>query len=171
MLSALNKELSNSVFLSKNQRFKRWAALGLCSAPIVGSFFYRYGYRLSFFGCPLRLLTGIPCPTCGMTHSFVAIAQGNLDAAIKYHLFGPALFLLFLATLALLLWDLKTTKNKSLPYRKFFTKSKVYISIGLCYLGYYTVRIIHLVSSGELSKAFWISPIGTWINHTHFYIS
>jgi Protein of unknown function (DUF2752) len=170
-VSALNKELSNSALLSRNQRLKRWAMLGLCSAPVVGAFFYRYGYRLPFFGCPLRSLTGIPCPTCGMTHSFVAIAQGDLDAAIKYHLFGPAIFLLCLAILVLLLWDLKTNQNRSFPYRRFFAKSRVYVSVGLCYLGYYSVRIVHLVSSGELSKAFWTSPVGTWLNHIHFYIS
>jgi Protein of unknown function (DUF2752) len=170
-VSALNQELSNSTLLSRNQRLKRWTMLGLCSAPIIGSFFYRYGYRLPFFGCPLRSLTGIPCPTCGMTHSFVAIAQGDFNAAIKYHLFGPAIFLLFLAILLLVLWDLRTNINKSFLYRKFLANSKIYLSVGLSYLGYYTIRIVHLASSGELSRAFLISPIGTWLNQTHFHIS
>jgi Protein of unknown function (DUF2752) len=170
-VSALNKESSSSVFLSKNQRLKRWTVLGACSAPLIGSFLYKYGYRIPFLKCPLQALIGIPCPTCGMTRSFVAIAQGNLDAAVRYHFFGPTVFLLFLAVIVLFLWDLKTNQNKSFSYRRFFSKSRVYISVGLSYLGYYAIRIAYLFSSGELSKAFWTSPVGTWLNHTHFYIS
>jgi hypothetical protein len=32
--------------------------------------------------CPARALTGLPCPTCGMTHAFVAVAHGDLAAAV-----------------------------------------------------------------------------------------
>jgi len=31
--------------------------------------------------CPFRLVTGLPCVTCGMTHAFVALAGGDLTAA------------------------------------------------------------------------------------------
>jgi Protein of unknown function (DUF2752) len=158
-------------FLPKQQRLKRWVSLGLCSAPLIGSFLYRYGYRLSFLKCPLRSLTGIPCPTCGMTRSFVAIAQGNLDAAIKYHLFGPALFLLFLTVFLSLLWELRTHKTKTSFYRRYFAKPSVYFSAGTLYLGYYAVRIARLAHAGELADAFWASPAGIWINHAHFYVS
>jgi Protein of unknown function (DUF2752) len=159
------------LFLSKRQRLNRWATIGLYSAPLLGSFFYRYGYRLSFLKCPLRSLTGIPCPTCGMTRSFVAIAQGNLNAAIGYHLFGPFIFLLFLAGAISLLWELKTNKNQTFFYRRYFAKSSVYFSVGTLYLSYYTVRIACLVHTGELSNAFWASPAGNLIIHAHFYVS
>jgi Protein of unknown function (DUF2752) len=166
-----HREGLNSFVLSKRQRFNRWATVGLCSAPLLGAFFYRYGYRLSFLKCPLRSLTGIPCPTCGMTRSFVAIAQGNLHAAIEYHLFGPAIFLMFLALIISLLWELKSNKNQILIYRPYFAKLSVYFSIGILYLGYYAVRIARLVNTGNLTNAFWDSPVGIWIIHAHFYVS
>lgn len=35
--------------------------------------------------CPLRRLTGIPCPTCGATRAALALAQGELAAALGFH--------------------------------------------------------------------------------------
>jgi Protein of unknown function (DUF2752) len=170
MSTPSSKDL-NSFTLSKHQRLNRWAIVGLCSAPLFGAFFYRYGYRLSFLKCPLKSLIGIPCPTCGMTRSLVAIAQGNFHAAIEYHLFGPAIFLIFLAIVISLLWELKTNKNHTFVYRRHFAKHSIYLSIGTLYLGYYAVRIADLVHSGNLSNTFWTSPVGIWIIHTHFYVS
>jgi uncharacterized protein DUF2752 len=32
--------------------------------------------------CPLRALTGVPCPMCGMTTAATGLAAGDLDAAL-----------------------------------------------------------------------------------------
>lgn len=32
--------------------------------------------------CLFRTLTGVPCPTCGTTHAFLALAHGDLAAAL-----------------------------------------------------------------------------------------
>lgn len=42
--------------------------------------------------CLFRRLTGLPCPACGLTRSFVATAHGQFDLAFAQHLFGPLLF-------------------------------------------------------------------------------
>jgi hypothetical protein len=42
--------------------------------------------------CPFRLVTGLPCPGCGLGHSFVAVAHGDLGAAFAFHPFGPLAF-------------------------------------------------------------------------------
>lgn len=39
--------------------------------------------------CLLRLMTGLPCPGCGLTRSWVHVAHGDLLTAFEYNLFGP----------------------------------------------------------------------------------
>jgi len=43
--------------------------------------------------CAFHSITGHSCLTCGMTRSLHAILHGDLAASIRYHLFGPAVFL------------------------------------------------------------------------------
>jgi len=43
------------------------------------------------YTCPARGLLGIPCATCGMTHAFVALAHGDLGAAVQASPLGAAL--------------------------------------------------------------------------------
>ena len=47
--------------------------------------------------CPFRALTGLLCPTCGMTRSFVALFEGDVAGAFAAHPAGPILVLSFAA--------------------------------------------------------------------------
>jgi hypothetical protein len=38
--------------------------------------------------CPFRLVTGLPCPGCGLTRSWVYIAHGDFGEAIRANAFG-----------------------------------------------------------------------------------
>lgn len=49
--------------------------------------------------CPMRLLFGIPCPTCGITRSVSAILHGHLAVAFELHLLGPVVVLAAVAVL------------------------------------------------------------------------
>lgn len=41
--------------------------------------------------CPLRNLTGIPCPTCFLTRATSAALRGDLTGSFELHAFGPLL--------------------------------------------------------------------------------
>jgi hypothetical protein len=43
--------------------------------------------------CWFRAAFDTDCPLCGMTRSFVALAHGDLAAALRFHPAGPLLFL------------------------------------------------------------------------------
>jgi hypothetical protein len=38
--------------------------------------------------CVLKQATGLPCPGCGLTRSWVALAQGDLSTSLGFHRFG-----------------------------------------------------------------------------------
>lgn len=39
--------------------------------------------------CPFRLLTGYPCPFCGMTRGISSLLRGRFRDALEFHLFAP----------------------------------------------------------------------------------
>ena len=44
--------------------------------------------------CPFRLLTGLPCPGCGLTRSWVHLMHGQVGAAMTANPFGVVALLL-----------------------------------------------------------------------------
>jgi hypothetical protein len=44
--------------------------------------------------CGFKNLTGLPCPGCGLTHSFCEIGKGHLASAFDFNWLGLPLFLL-----------------------------------------------------------------------------
>ena len=44
------------------------------------------------WACPLLAITGVVCPFCGLTHASIALAQGDVLAALGHHplVFGLA---------------------------------------------------------------------------------
>ena len=72
--------------------------------------------------CPIRLLTGFPCPGCGGIRSLGAISIGNFDLAWSLN---P---LIFLACLAMIIWAVKfypITKFLNLALNSFQRNSRL----------------------------------------------
>ena len=43
--------------------------------------------------CVFRLVTGLPCPLCGLTRSVGATLGGQITVAMRFHILGPAVVL------------------------------------------------------------------------------
>jgi hypothetical protein len=72
-----------------------WLAFLTLAAVFIISVVYHPSGGDYFTICGFKNATGLPCPGCGLTHSFCAFGKGHLLAAFAWNLLGPPLFLLF----------------------------------------------------------------------------
>ncbi|WP_448574269.1 DUF2752 domain-containing protein [Trichothermofontia sp.] len=154
----------SSQTLSPGDRQQRWGALALMLAPLMGAPLYNQGLRLPGLVCPLRHWTGIPCPTCGLTRSLMAVVRGDWNQAITEHLFGPVLFIVLVLGVLQVALELTTGRHVKMFYHPLvrqLRRDRPYVLIALgCLLGYYTLRLGYWISTGELAQSIGQSPLG-----------
>lgn len=150
----------SSHLLSRKERYFRWGILGVFSAPLLGAYFYNQGWRSSFLSCPIRYFAGIPCPTCGMTRSFMAVAAGDWNRAFAQHLFGPFLVVICAIAVVHIAVEIKFGYRLITFYSGKTLGRKIQILGLLAYLGYYIIRLYLLSIDGELYLGFIQSPLG-----------
>jgi hypothetical protein len=66
---------------------------------IVGAGALHLGLSLAglpAWSCPIRAVTGIPCPGCGLTHAVFQLLQGDITASLQTHVFAPIFILAFM---------------------------------------------------------------------------
>lgn len=99
---------------------------------VIISALFAFSY---FIGCPIRLITGVPCPSCGMTRAYISLFCGDFCMAFYYH---PLFFLLPKALVLVILLLLNEKKRSGK-----FTRPLNIISISLLsiYMLTYLVRL------------------------------
>jgi hypothetical protein len=85
-----------------------------------------------------------------MTRSFVAIARGNWQEAIDYHLFGPLLFVSFGLALVHSISELLFGYSFQIFYLKWLTRRDLQLSVLISFLVYYFLRITQLIPTNYL---------------------
>ena len=139
-------------------RMRAWQ-LSLVSSPIWGAYFYGQTSHSSPFFCLFRSFTGIPCPGCGMTRSFMAIARGDVAMAVSYHLFGPLVFASLCWVALHLMLELLTQRQfriSSLSRLLRDRRNQSWVLLAL--LAYHGLRLSVLARSGDLGINFYQSP-------------
>lgn len=86
--------------------------------------------------CPVRLLTGYPCPTCGMTRSWHSVARLDPGRAVREHPFGPVI----LAAIATGAWSPTTADAVTVRLSRLPTGVKVVALAG--WLGWWASRLL-----------------------------
>jgi hypothetical protein len=97
--------------------------------------------------CPFKMLTGFPCPGCGITKSLIFLYEGNLSKSIYYHLFGPLLFLFCIAAILVLTAELITHKEY---FRSILYSKKLAYFLGFTLAIYHLTRLIYFVSTNSI---------------------
>lgn len=85
--------------------------------------------------CPFHRLTGLPCPTCGLTRAWAAALRGDWALSFRLHAFGiPALLILA----GLLGFELARNRWPRIP-------RPLWIAGGVLWVGYGVGRMLGLV--------------------------
>jgi hypothetical protein len=118
----------------------RLGVLGAGLSPMLGAYLLGHGWQNPLTHCFFQMTFGFPGPGCGLTRSFVAMAQGDWHTALMYHLFGPLLFLGcgLLVTLAML--ELGFQKPL-LSYQRLTWQPTALLLLGFSFLAYYGLRL------------------------------
>ena len=72
-----------------------WLAFVMLAGVFIVSVIHHPADGNYFTICGFKNATGLPCPGCGLTHSFCALGKGHLFSAFGWNLLGPPLFVLF----------------------------------------------------------------------------
>lgn len=97
--------------------------------------------------CPFKMLTGFPCPGCGITKSLVYLYEGDLSKSFYYHLFGPFVFLFCFAVIGILSIEIITNKEY---FNNIFYSKKLAYALGLILIIYHLIRIIYFIKKNSL---------------------
>ena len=71
-------------FSNKNIKLRNILILALLGLSIIFLFIKRFG-KITGSICLIRGLTGIPCPSCGMSRAIIAVINGDIINAFKFH--------------------------------------------------------------------------------------
>ncbi len=66
-----------------------WSLVGL--SCLIGGFVWLELFGPPRLACPVKTVTGLPCPSCGATRCALALARGDVGAALRLQ---PGLFAL-----------------------------------------------------------------------------
>jgi hypothetical protein len=129
-----------------------------CAALLLASVIYAPFVANGPVLCPFRIMTGLPCPGCGLTRSFCAMSRGQLAAAFGDHLFGPVLYFVALLSIPLMIYQLITNRRIEWFHRLCYSRSLARI-MAILFGGYHLVRISLLLQSGQVPHLIAHAPI------------
>jgi hypothetical protein len=133
------------------------AFIGLAIPFFIAEFETEHDIQSNQSLCPFKLLSGLPCPGCGITKSLVYIYKGDLLQSFSYHLFGPATFVFCLMIIILFTTEIITKKEY---FKDWFYSNKLAIVLGISLGTYHFIRLFFYLSSHNfeeiLKESIWL---------------
>ena len=97
--------------------------------------------------CPLKMLSGFPCPGCGITKSLVYFYEGDLQKSLYYHIFGPLVIAFCIFTIVVLTAELITQKEY---FTQLLFSKKLAYGLAIFLGSYHLIRIVYFINSNSM---------------------
>ncbi|WP_370893491.1 DUF2752 domain-containing protein [Janibacter sp. GXQ6167] len=128
---------------SLGMRATTFVLAGLSLAALVAAFMWPLNTVDNGPGwCVFRAATGLPCPGCGLTRSWVHLANGDVGTAFAYNAFGPIMMLLAAGIVGYVVVALVRRRPPENLLNLLASRAMV-IGLG-AWIGYSVVRIVSL---------------------------
>ena len=101
--------------------------------------------------CPFKMLTGLPCPGCGMVKSMVSLYRGEWIESLEFHLFGPVLVLFFACALVVMAAGLIRGKDYSF---RWLYNPRVTWSVAIILGVWHLTRLASFILSNDPNQIF-----------------
>ncbi|ACY22655.1 hypothetical protein Gbro_3461 [Gordonia bronchialis DSM 43247] len=104
-----------------------WSPAGASSGPEV---------------CPFRLATGLPCPGCGLTRSWVSLMHGDVSAAFSFNAFGPLALAATTVAVVIAVWSLVTRSSAPIDRARVLLRARPVIAVAAVWIAYGIFRAV-----------------------------
>ena len=131
----------------------RVLAAGTALAVLAVSYVYAPYANDGPVVCLLRGLVGIPCPSCGLTRAFCALAHLELREALRYHALGPLVFTAVVATPFVAAYEVATRRAVA---RRWLFSSELAWALAALFLIHHAFR-----------SAAWLTDAAVRESHLH----
>jgi hypothetical protein len=99
--------------------------------------------------CPFKMITGFPCPGCGITKSLVYFYEGDFYKSISYHILGPFVIVFSFIAIVVLTTELITKKEY---FNVVLYNKKLAYGLGFFLVGYHIIRLILFIKNNSLDS-------------------
>ena len=131
------------------------------SAVFLASMLFKPAAGDYFTVCGFKNFTGLPCPGCGLTHSFCALGGGAVYDAFAFNLLGPPLFLVLVLVWIRSVCVLLNRSNEVELLDRMARRLNLVRAFAFAFVVYGIVRVIYLIAYRPLS--FHDSPLSQLI--------
>jgi len=142
--------ISTSYTISTTAKRKIYGIIGALITLIIPYIFFlqngNHHLETDQSFCPFKLLTGFPCPGCGITKSLVYFYEGDIYKSLSYHILGPFVIAFCVVTIAVLATELITKKEY---FNRWLYNKKLAYGLGISLAVYHTIRLVYFVYSNS----------------------
>lgn len=94
--------------------------------------------------CPFKMITGMPCPSCGITKSIVYFYKGDVLKSLSYHILGPAVVFFCVFIIIILITEIITKKEY---FNNYFYSRKLAYGLAIFLALYHIIRLVYFLNN------------------------